>query len=286
MTVYKNCEIFRFSGSNRPAYSTSLSGGVLTLTLYNTSGSYTPGVSGSKLVSDVNATTGNNAVSYRFTLKNAGNLLGYGVSFDEDTLSFRLRYKPSAGSGSSPLSGVTVLLDPGHGGKEPGALGVTGELGPNENTINLAHAYATRDALAELGATVMMTREEDTTISLDDRLLAIETTDADIFVSLHHNSIAESMDANTVAGMEIYYHTGLSEDLAKSMLAGLASTVNRSNRGAHAGNYRVTLMNYAPAILAELGYLSNPAEYEKSLDKNEIIKVGKAVADGVLRTLR
>ena len=285
LTVYSNCEIYYFTGSRAPAYTAWMQDGFFYLRLYNTYGSTQLNAATSRVFSGVDVTTGNSSVTYSFPINNPGLLWGYCVTFDGTTMQLRIRYKPPLGSAEAPLSNVTVLLDPGHGG-DPGALGMTGASGPSENIINLAHAFATRDALEALGAKVIMTRESDTAISLDDRLRAIEVADADFFISLHHNSLAENVDANKVAGMEIYYHMNQSQAFAGAMMESLATNVNRSNRGVHQSYYRVTLMPFSPAILCELGYLSNALEYEKTLDRGEIIKVGQAVADGVLRAMQ
>jgi N-acetylmuramoyl-L-alanine amidase len=180
---------------------------------------------------------------------------------------------------------MTVLLDPGHGGADPGALGVAGTTGPNEADVNLTHAIAARDYLTNLGANAILTRTDDSALSLDDRLKLIEYYDADLFLSVQFNSVGENADANKIAGMEVYYHTPLSQGTANNMMGGLSANLNRNNRGVKTGVYRVTLLPYSPSLLLELGFLSNPLEYEKSTSGSEVSQTAVAIADGIQRAI-
>lgn len=278
-------ETIVFSGTRRPMYDTKIVDNTFHLTLYNTSGAPKPDLSGSRLLTGCTVSEADGAVTYQFPL--GGRVWGYGIAFDNDKNTvLTLRYKPALSDSGEPLRGVTILLDPGHGGMDPGALGVAGKTGPAEAQINLAHALATRTALEKMGAKVVMTREEDSYISLDDRLQQIDTTGCDLFISLHHNSLGEQTDANKVNGLEVYYHTGLSAKAANTMMQNLAGELGRKNRSVSQSYYRVTLMHNTPAMLLELGFLSNPLEYEKSVSGTEIKKVAAAIANGVVASLQ
>lgn len=272
-SIKNKSEVYTFSGTGKPFYDTKISENTFFLTLYNTGGSPGVDVSGSRLASGATVETGENSVTYKLPLK--GLVWGYDVAFDGGNTLLTLKYKPTS------IEGMTILLDPGHGGTDPGALGLAGKTGPNEAAVNLANALATRDLLTSMGAKVVMTRGDDSYLSLDNRLKAIEECGADLFISMHHNSIAESTDANTVSGMEIYYHTGLSKSFGTTMMSSLASGLNRNNRKVSQSYYRVTLSPYAPALLLELGFMSSPVEYEKACNGNEMQKVAQAIASGV-----
>ncbi|MDR2933462.1 MAG: N-acetylmuramoyl-L-alanine amidase [Oscillospiraceae bacterium] len=285
-SVRDTYEAYSFAVSSFPAYYTRIVDGVFYVTFYNTKGVPEADVSDSRLFSDVAVTARENATTYAFSLKNAGKLWGYNVSCADDALTLKFKYTPGLSTDASrPFAGITILLDPGHGGTDGGALGVPGSTGPSENIINLAHAYAIRDELKALGATVYLTRGDDSYMHLDARSRAIEEYDADLFLSVHHNSVREDKDANTISGFEMYYHTSFSKKLAESMMAGLASGVSRNNRSVNQSAYRVTLMPYAPSILMELGFMSNPREYENMTDADQISYVAQAVVDGVRRAL-
>lgn len=277
-------EKFVFSGTRKPVYDTWISDNTLYFRLYNTSGTPKPDTGDSRLVSSCSISEGESRVTYKFPLK--GLVWGYDVAFDENDIVLTLKYKPSLGSGSTPFEGMTILLDPGHGGTDPGALGFAGGDGPTEDDVNLANAQAAQNLLESMGAKVVMTRTGDTYLSLDDRLQMIEDNRADFFISIHHNSVAESSNGNTAKGMEIYYHTALSKKFASNMMTGLTGNLDRNNRGVFQSYYRVTLMPYAPALLLELGFMPNPLEYERACSSAEMNKVAQAIADGIVNTLK
>lgn len=277
-------ETYTFTGTNKPAYATNLSNGKFSITFFNTTGAPEANVSGSKLFSDVAVKEGENSVTYTFTL-GAGSLWGYNVGFNGKNTILAFNYKPELGSDPRPFEGMTIVIDPGHGGKEIGAAGIANLNGPAEADLNLAHAYATRDLLASMGANVLLTRADDTYFDLDSRLKTPEATKADMFISLHHNSIGENVDANKIFGVEVYYHTGMSKKLADSMMSRVTSGLNRKERFVEQSYYRVTLSPYSPSVLVELGYISNPLEYERATSESQINKVAEAVAAGIKQAL-
>lgn len=277
-------ESYQFASTNRPAYATKQTDGKFSITFYNTTGDAKPSVAKSKLFSDATVTVGERSVTYTFAQKNAS-LWGYNVAYADKGVVLTFKYKPTLSSGSKPFDGITIVLDPGHGGTDKGAPGFAPLTGPTETDVNLAHAYATRDVLEAMGATVVLTRWQDVYFSLDDRLRAPEATNADFFVSIHHNSIGENVDANKVSGVEVYYHTAASKKLANSMMTAVTANSNRNARFVSQSYYRVTLSPYSPAILLELGYISNPLEYERAANQTQINKAAQAIADGIRRAL-
>lgn len=280
-------ESYIFTGDNTPAYLTEIRDGSFFITFFNTGGSPRANMAASRLFSALSVSEDGGAVTCEFALKDPALLWGCNVSYEESDTVLTFRYRPKLKSGDRPLEGLTVLLDPGHGGSDPGALGMAGETGPAEREVNLAHAYAARDALAAMGANVLLTRGPEETVSLDERLEAVEQTRADMFIALHHNSLGENADGNKVSGVEVYYHTNFSKELANAMMRGLTGSpgLNREERFVDQGYYRVTLSAYAPSVLAELGYMCNPLEYERAADKAEIQKIGAAVAETVKNLL-
>lgn len=286
--IMEKRETFSFAGIQTTAYHTEYNNGIFKLTLYNTNGTPNLNVSGSRLFSAVTATANDNSsVTYTFTLKNTALYWGYQVWYDGTNTVLRFRYKPTINSSSSqPLKGVTVMLDPGHGNQDSGALGVAGLTGPDENTLNLANAYAIRDELVSQGAAVVFTRYGlKDYLTLDQRLQAFEVSDADIFISVHHNSLAESTNADTVRGTEVYYHTPHTANVAKTILDSFTQVTGRRNRGAKQSYYRVTLLPQAPSMLIELGFICNPLEYEESCSQAVINKNAKGIAEGLKKAL-
>lgn len=277
-------ETYTFHGANNAMFVTSIGEGTFSITLYNTTGTPDVSVSSSRLFAGAEAAElEGGGVMYTFTQKSTGNLWGYNVSHNGSDTVLRFAYKPSKSDSGQPLSGISIVLDPGHGGDDPGASGVPGKSGPNENVLNLAYALALKEKLEAQGAEVLMTRSTtDGFLELDERLQFFEQSGADLFVSLHHNSMAESADANKTRGMEVYYHSPLSRNFANKMIQFVAPGMGRELLKVVQSYYRVTILPFAPSILFELGYLSNPLEYEKITNTAELEKMAVQMTEAIL----
>jgi len=168
------------------------------------------------------------------------------------------------GSGSQavpPLSGVLVMLDPGHGGSDPGAVGPTGL---RESETNLRVAKYLRLLLKADGANVIMTRDSDIYLSLQDRVDRAAQEKPDLFVSIHHNA---SLNPNTPNHGEIYFNSldrGIPLRTAMRMKQQLADVPLEGEPGVIPGGFFVLRNNSAPAVLTEASYISD-TEGEKAL---------------------
>lgn len=270
----------------------------LTVTLYNvvteTKETLT---TGSSLFSSITRAPGvgeglEEASVYTFTLAPEKALWGWDVRYTEAGLSIIARKPPVLSEDyARPLSGIRIVLDPGHGGGDPGALGVLGEVGPHEADVNLAAALAVKRHLENLGATVTLTvtpemNATEEKLSLFERMEIAEKAQADFFISLHHNSIEPSVDGNTATGSEVYYYTDHSAALAKAVAQRLTSATGRQNRGTEQSYYVVTKLTFCPAILTEIGFVVNPAEFEALIDEEVLSRTGSAVTTAVLDVLQ
>lgn len=159
-----------------------------------------------------------------------------------------------------------VVLDPGHGGSAPGAV----YFNTKEKDLNYKVLYEIGKDLYNLDSSLLKvyyTRETDVDVSLANRAAFAESVGADLFVSLHMNA-----NTNTsVYGTEVYYSNsnnkknkaGLnSEILANIFVNNLSSSLNTRNRGTRAARYTVVHNNTVPAVLLELGFMSNKKEFE------------------------
>ena len=183
------------------------------------------------------------------------------------------------------MENVTVVLDPGHGGKDPGALGVASLNGPVEKDLNLAVAKATKSILESYGANVVMTREGDTFPELEDRRSLTREIKPDLFISIHHNSMDYSYNSSTVRGSECYYFTDSSKNLAKLMAQNISTATERKNRGAHKARYYVTRNDICPAVLMEYGFVINPQEYSRLYTDEDIYKAAYGTAMAVYNAI-
>lgn len=179
----------------------------------------------------------------------------------------------------------TVCIDPGHGGSSSGAT--LGSRLEKDDTLRLS--LLVRDILEDRGYTVVMTRDNDSDVSLNDRCKIANKARASLFVSIHRNS-STSPDAT---GMEMWVHSSNPTDdtlLAQNILDCL-DTLNITNRGIHSGyrdgadmNYYINRHTKMPSVLAEIDFISNKND-NKKYDEN-IEKYAKAIADGIELTLK
>lgn len=151
------------------------------------------------------------------------------------------------------LKGVSIVIDPGHGGNDNGTTGIRGTL---EKDVNLKTAELLTSKLRAAGADVYLTRESDEYVDLRKRVSISHQYNADAFISIHYDAIADS----SVSGFTTYYMNSYQQELAQYVHAGLGEKVNLRDRGVQSGNYLVLRENRQNAILLELGYLSNPSE--------------------------
>ena len=151
------------------------------------------------------------------------------------------------------LKGATIVIDAGHGGND---RGTTGALGTDEKDITLKTAELLSSKLQAAGANVRMTRQSDEYVDLRKRVSIAHQVNADAFISLHYDAINNS----SVRGYTTYYMNSHQKELANYVHKGLGDMISLKNRGVQPGNYLVLRENKQPAILIELGYLSNPTE--------------------------
>lgn len=286
-----NGEVYSFPGSARPMVRSYQDSEKLFVRLCNTTMSsdavseLKAAVSNSRVFGGVAVSQKDGYADLTFQLSGNRTLWGYDITYGrEGGINVFAKYKPSLQQGSRPLAGIAIAVDAGHGGSDPGAVGVPGTKAAMEKDINLATAIAVQKRLESLGATVLMTRSEDENPPINDRMQG--TVDADLFISLHCNSISYDRDTNKAGGTEVYYYEDQSQRLAQILAANVADYTGRTNRGAKFSAFRVTLNTYAPAVLVEMGFLTNPAEYDSMTSRSGIFRTANAVGDGVLAVFR
>lgn len=183
------------------------------------------------------------------------------------------------------LKGKVIAIDAGHGGSDPGAIG------PNktqEKTITLAISKKVQSLLEKAGAKVVMTRQTDVDVygpdaSATDELQARtkigNANHADVFVSIHINAFSNP----TVGGIATYYNqkTGYDAMLAQSIQDNLGNVGSFQDRGINAAGFYVIKRTTMPAVLMELGFISNPEE-EKMLNTPQI---QQQMAQGIVQGL-
>ncbi|MEB3210387.1 MAG: N-acetylmuramoyl-L-alanine amidase [Leptolyngbyaceae bacterium] len=207
---------------------------------------------------------------------------GYRLRYEGTTLVLALRHPPDVSPELNDLRGVSILLDPGHGGEELGARGPTGLP---EKTVNLAVSSLLRDELEQRGATVYMTREEDVPLSLGDRIDLINQLEPTLALSIHYNALPDNGDAINTDGIGMFWYHPQAHNLSVFLHDYLTETLDRPSYGVFWNNLALTRPSVAPSVLLELGFMINPTEFEWIVDEQEQQRLAGAIADGLAEWL-
>ena len=170
----------------------------------------------------------------------------------------------------------TVVIDAGHGGKDPGATSI---LGFYEKGINLSVANKVARLLEQRGLRVKMTRTDDYFVELEDRAAIANNLNADLFVSIHSDSFPKS----SRRGFTVYIARSASSSSrrAASSIARSMSGTGLNSFGVQTAGYHVLTGTRGPAVLVEMGYLSNRREAALLRSGSFQNRLAKAVAAGI-----
>ncbi|MGN1417864.1 MAG: N-acetylmuramoyl-L-alanine amidase [Acutalibacteraceae bacterium] len=212
-----------------------------------------------------------------------GKYYGYSAKYDSaGNLVLTVHSKPQS------LSGAVILLDPGHGGTDVGALGLSGAV--TESAVNLAEAYAVKAELEKRGAVVYLTRTQDTKLSLEDRKKMVYSLMPDVFVSIHSDA---SDSSDSASGTSSFYFRpmskALSDEIHNEIVSVYKNDIYRSNseyqskidRGSKFHPFSVARVEDCPSVLVEIGFMTNDTECEVLCDASNRQKIAVAIANGI-----
>jgi N-acetylmuramoyl-L-alanine amidase len=193
--------------------------------------------------------------------------------------------KWESGWNTAALAGVfqkspkyKVVIDPGHGDQDPGAKAVNGNT---EKEFNLTMGLKVYNLLLqETQIQPLMTRNDDTFVPLDERAQFANDRNADVFVSIHGNSYL-----STSTGTETYYYKADSTGFAQIMHKHLAAATGLPDRGVRQQPFRVVKVTNMPAVLLEVGYLSNAGDTALMFDDAFQNKVAGSIVAGIKEQL-
>lgn len=171
-----------------------------------------------------------------------------------------------------------VVLDAGHGGRDCGAI----RENCYEKTINLDVTMKLKSILEKHGYRVYMTRTNDTYVSLEDRTIFTEKIYPGAFVSVHVNSC----NAVSPTGIEVHYYHDNSIQLANCVHKKLVPKLNTKDRGLYKSRFYVINHTSVPAILVEIGFISNPAERAAMMSAKRQQATAEGIAEGIIDFLR
>ncbi|NBD17338.1 MAG: AMIN domain-containing protein [Cyanobacteria bacterium] len=183
---------------------------------------------------------------------------------------------PSVSRGNNQED-LLVVLDPGHGGKDPGAVGIGGL---REKDVVLPISHHVRKTLESNGLSVKMTRWDDRFVSLGGRTAMANREDADFFISIHANAI--SMSRPDVNGTETFYYAS-GRALAQAIQRSIISNMNTRDRGVKKANFYVLRNSAMPAVLVEVGFVTGREDAPRLADPNFRKRMAEAIADGILQ---
>lgn len=184
---------------------------------------------------------------------------------------------------------IIVVIDPGHGGMDPGKVGVSSVM---EKDVNLAIALKLKEKLEAQGVKVIMTRDNDVclatpgatnkkTSDMNNRIEIINSVDADCLISIHQNSFTNS----SVEGAQVFYYgtSRESRELAEELQKYLIKYADPDNhREAKQGNdYFILRKSLCPGVIIECGFLSCPSETAKLIDEDYQDKIADAIAKAI-----
>ncbi len=217
---------------------------------------------------------------YFLTLLDLPNFYGYTYRYEDGYIIAEFRNPQTLPDQEKPLSGKTIILDAGHGGSDSGAAGPNPQY--YEKDLNLAIVLKTAPLLRELGANVILTRSEDVTVSIYDRMDLLEETQPDLCISVHQNSIDYSKDATRVNGILSLYYADSGYLLAQAVSASLSESLHRVTRGA-AQQRLAMVRNYKfPSMLVEVGFMTCIEEYSPMTGEAAQMKAAEGIVQGIL----
>lgn len=177
----------------------------------------------------------------------------------------------------SPLRGLTITVDAGHGGEFEGAVGPTGLY---EKDVNLQLAKTVAAMLEAAGAQVLMTRMSDTTVTLRDRIKIARSANSHIFVSLHNNSIGPATNPLRPRGTSTYHTVPQSEAVARSVYNRMLE-LGLSPFGRVLSTYFVTRQTSLISFLVESVFITHPEDELLLLDESFLQEMAGAVVNGI-----
>ncbi len=277
---------------DRPAYYGVVEDGRFVLTFYNINAATAPepiiGKNPLFESCEVIRLPDSNRVRYSFLLFDERNFYGFdlryedGLSGSEKSTVVTLRNPKTLDlKAEKPLSGITMVLDAGHGGWDNGAAGAL--TGFAEKDINLAIVLEAEKKLTELGAAVILLRADDTYFDLYDRMYRLEELEPDLCISIHQNSMPYSTDITKVRGTLPLYCMDSGVLLAQCVGKSIADATNRLYRDASYQMLAMCRNPKFPAALIEVGFMTNVEEYEQMANGTGISKAAQGIVDGILR---
>ena len=217
----------------------------------------------------------------RLYLREKGGFYGWDAHYNSNgQLVFEFlnpaRVKKASNSYGVDLTGVKILIDVGHGGKDPGAVGVGG-TSYSEANRNLVLANKIKAQLQSIGATVYMTRTSNTTSSNDDKIKKLKSLKPDFCIAIHHDSSTSS----SPNGFGAFYSQPFSKKAAELVYSYTKATGLYKSSKLSWHYYYMARSSYCPVVLTENGFISNTYDYQNMISDSALNKKAIAISRGI-----
>ena len=220
----------------------------------------------------------------RLNLKKTGGFYGWDAYYnDNDQLCFAFlnptKVTAASNAYGADLTGALILLDVGHGGYDGGSEATLADgTKIDEAELNLMLANALKRELEKTGATVVLNRDDDASISVDERIMNLKEVAPDLCVAIHQNSISGYPNHS---GAQVQYFTPYSQPAAQSIYTQI------NNSGVYKKTlfdwhlYYVARLSVCPVVLTENGFMTNAQDLANMVDETMVQKKAEAIAKGI-----
>jgi len=287
VTSSKAETLITLSTQDKLPYNAAVEGGRFVVTFYNADATTAAEarIAENPLFKSCEVIRLDDKVRYSFELYDTANFYGFDLEYADDAIVVVLRNPTVIDFDSpTPLLGKTVVLDAGHGGSDPGAAGAANGLW--EKDLNLRITLAAAEKLRGLGAEVILSRSEDTTVSLAERMALLEKLEPDLCISVHQNSMGYTSDITRIRGTLALWCMDSGLLLADTVGREVADSLGRNYRGNAYQALAVCRNPKFPAALIEVGFITSVEEYEHISSEAGIDAAAEGIANGVLEYYR
>ncbi|MFV0516325.1 MAG: N-acetylmuramoyl-L-alanine amidase [Aminipila sp.] len=275
-----DCTELQFDMTQNALYNLEVNNNNAVLTIFNTYNSAWSEIPQNRLIKNIEILEDGNKgyVKYLINFQKNPPLNGYYVEFKDGKMIVGFKKLPTIKEDS--LEGVRIHIDAGHGGSDTGAKGPLSTFGPLEKDINLSIALNTKEYLESKGATVIMTRSNDSAMELSKRAARVAEFKPDFSLSIHCNSMPVSANYNNAKGFLTFYSFN-KNNAPEYINTFIADKVGIQKSRARYSNLAMTRMTGCPAVLFETSFMSNPEDYQWMINKKNQEAVGIAAGEAI-----
>jgi uncharacterized lipoprotein YddW (UPF0748 family)/N-acetylmuramoyl-L-alanine amidase len=226
-----------------------------------------------------------NAPAYFMTLREGAKLEGFYVEYDDENnqLVLILKKRRPLTPGNFPFAGFTFVLDAGHGGSDPGALGPMGSEYAEAHIV-MDTTWLLAERFEMLGAEVILTRDGHYHVDLAERPQINRRAKPDMFISIHSNSTAETTNATNIHGFTMWYRNPNAIPAAQTFFTHLRYVNPLSNRAnqINQSNFFVCRPSWTPSILVELSFTNNIHDFSWMIDPRRQVDMAWGMVNALL----